>query len=117
MDTGIWNLAWEEASPSIRNIPGITGWYVRVRDRIMETIRHARNAQIWSDQAQIMILKCSVGDPHLWLMDPDPTSNPTPFFSDFKDAKKNFLIISSCNLNAGTLYEVLKIKFFARILC
>ncbi len=26
-------------------------------------------------------------DPYLWLMDP----NPTPFFSDFKDAKKIFL--------------------------
>jgi hypothetical protein len=27
-------------------------------------------------------------DPHLWLMDPDPTPDPTPFFRDFKDAKK-----------------------------
>ncbi len=25
-----------------------------------------------------------------WLMDPDPTPDPTPFFSDFKDAKKKF---------------------------
>ncbi len=23
-------------------------------------------------------------------MDPDPTTDPTPFFSDFKDAKKNY---------------------------
>ncbi len=23
-------------------------------------------------------------------MDPDPTSDPTPFFSDFKDSKKNY---------------------------
>ncbi len=39
----------------------------------------------------------SVGDPwhfgadtdlHLLLMDPDPTQDPTPLFSDFKDAKK-----------------------------
>ncbi len=29
-------------------------------------------------------------DPYLWLMDPDPTSDPTPFFIDFKDAKKYF---------------------------
>jgi hypothetical protein len=30
-------------------------------------------------------------DPYLWLMDPDPypTLDPTSFFSDFKDAKKN----------------------------
>jgi hypothetical protein len=28
-------------------------------------------------------------DPHL-LMDPDPTADPTPFFIDFKDAKKKF---------------------------
>jgi hypothetical protein len=26
--------------------------------------------------------------PYLWLMDPDPTPDPTPFFSDFWDAKK-----------------------------
>jgi hypothetical protein len=25
-----------------------------------------------------------------WLMDPDPTPDPTSFFSDFKDAKKIF---------------------------
>jgi hypothetical protein len=28
-----------------------------------------------------------VSDPHLWLTDPDPT----PFFSDFKDAKKKII--------------------------
>jgi hypothetical protein len=27
-------------------------------------------------------------DPYLWLTDPGPTPDPTPFFSDFKDAKK-----------------------------
>jgi hypothetical protein len=26
----------------------------------------------------------------LWLMDPDPTPDPTPFFIDFEDAKKKF---------------------------
>jgi hypothetical protein len=25
-------------------------------------------------------------------MDPDPTPDPTPFFIDFKDAKKNFVL-------------------------
>jgi hypothetical protein len=29
-------------------------------------------------------------DPYLLLMDSDPNPDPTPFFSDFKDAKKNF---------------------------
>jgi hypothetical protein len=28
--------------------------------------------------------------PYLLLMDPDPTPDPTPFFSDFKDAKNIF---------------------------
>jgi hypothetical protein len=27
-------------------------------------------------------------DPYLWLTDPDPTPDPTPFFSNFQDAKK-----------------------------
>jgi hypothetical protein len=36
--------------------------------------------------------------------DPDPTPDPTSFFSDFKDAKKlNFFHIFSCNLPAGIL--------------
>jgi hypothetical protein len=39
--------------------------------------------------------------------DPDPASDPTPFFSDFKDAKKNF----SNNLPAGTLSSVFKKNF------
>jgi hypothetical protein len=56
-------------------------------------------------------------------MDPDPapdphsTSDPTPFFSDFKDAKKVNFYIFSYNLPAGTLSSVLKILFFAKILC
>ncbi len=28
-----------------------------------------------------------IADPYLWLMDPDPTSDPTHFYSDFKVAK------------------------------
>jgi hypothetical protein len=51
---------------------------------------------------------------------PDPTLDPTPFFSDFKDAKKkNFIFFNffSYNLPAGTLSSVLKNNFFAKILC
>jgi hypothetical protein len=40
---------------------------------------------------------------------PDPTSDPTPFFIDFKDA--NFFK----NIFTGTSSSVLKIKFFAKI--
>ncbi len=32
-------------------------------------------------------------DPYLWLMDPDPTPDPTAFFSDLKDVKKFFFLI------------------------
>ncbi len=47
-------------------------------------------------------------DPYLWLMDPDP--DPTPFFSDFKETKKNiFFKFFSYNLPANL--------FFAKILC
>ena len=44
-------------------------------------------------------------DSYLLLMDPDPT----PFFSDF--------IFFSYKLPAGTLFSVLKIKFFAKFVC
>ncbi len=40
-------------------------------------------------------------DPYFWLMDADPTPDPTPFFSDFKNAKKNFIFFSY-NLPEGT---------------
>jgi len=32
---------------------------------------------------------------YLWLMDPDPTPDPTAFFSDFKDEKNYFFPIFS----------------------
>ncbi len=54
-------------------------------------------------------------------MDPDPTPDPTPFFSEFKDAKRYmFFIVFSYNLPTGTLssdLKILKIDFFAKILC
>jgi hypothetical protein len=40
-------------------------------------------------------------------------TDPTPFFRDLKDSKKNF----SYNLPAGTLSSVKKMEFFAKILC
>jgi hypothetical protein len=43
--------------------------------------------------------------------------DPTPFFSDFKDAKKNLHIFFSYNLLAVILSSFLKILFFAKILC
>jgi hypothetical protein len=45
-------------------------------------------------------------------MDPDPAPDPTPFISNFKEAKQFYY-----NLPAGTLSSILKIKFFANILC
>jgi hypothetical protein len=47
--------------------------------------------------------------------DPDPTPDPTPFFSNFRDAKK--FIFFSYNLPFSLQSSVLKIKFFATILC
>jgi hypothetical protein len=39
--------------------------------------------------------------------DTDPTPDPTPFFIDFKDAKKIiFLILFSHNLPTGTSFSV-----------
>ncbi len=45
--------------------------------------------------------------------DPDPTLDLTSFFSDFKDAKKNFMLFSY-NLPAGTLSSVLKFNFLLK---
>ncbi len=51
-------------------------------------------------------------DPYLWLMDPDPTPDPAPFFSDFKDERK--LIFSTffplTHSQAHSLSSVLKTK-------
>jgi hypothetical protein len=51
-------------------------------------------------------------------MDPDrdPTLDPTPFFSDLKDAKFLYIFFSY-NLPAGTFSSIIKIYFFAKILC
>ncbi len=52
-------------------------------------------------------------DPYLWLMDPDPT----PFFSDLKDAKKIiFLHLTQLPVSTSTLSSILKIYFFSKIL-
>ncbi len=51
--------------------------------------------------------------------DPDPTPDPTSFFSDFMTSrmKKILFIFFSYKLPAGTLSSVLKINFFAIIMC
>ncbi len=49
--------------------------------------------------------------------DLEPTPDLTPFFSDFKNAKKNiFKKIFSYNLPSGTLSSVLKINFLLKFL-
>ncbi len=55
-------------------------------------------------------------DPYLLLMDPDihqdPTPGPTPFFSDFKDAKNwIFFIVFSFTVPSGILSSVLLALF------
>jgi hypothetical protein len=50
-------------------------------------------------------------------MDLDPTPDQTPFFFDFKDAKKDLSPIFSYDLHTGTSSSFQKIKFFAKILC
>ncbi len=58
--------------------------YARLRSKVMTAITFLRFLQCWGS----MTFWCGSGstDPYLWLMDPDPT----PFFIDFKDAKKIF---------------------------
>ncbi len=52
-------------------------------------------------------------DPYLWLMDPNPTSDPTSFVSDWVAKKIIFFSkFFSYNLTTGTFSSVLKIKFF-----
>ncbi len=56
-------------------------------------------SQTWHLEPMLSILTfwCGFGsrDPYLWQMDPDPypTPDPSPFFSDFKDAKKLFFYL------------------------
>jgi hypothetical protein len=47
---------------------------------------------MFSNVKKFAFFHFSVGDPYLWLMDPepepDPTPDPAPFFNDVKDVKK-----------------------------
>ncbi len=54
-------------------------------------------------------------DPYLWIIytDTNPTPHPTPFFSDFKDAKEKFSRFFY-NISVNTLSSSLKIKFLLR---
>jgi hypothetical protein len=47
--------------------------------------------QYWGSVAFFCGSGSGFPDPYLLIMepDPDPTPDPAPFFSDFKDAKKN----------------------------
>ncbi len=58
-------------------------------------------------------------DPPLWLMDPDPTPDPTPFFSDFKVAPKNcspyFFLINYPQAHYLSLHKIF-LKFCVKIL-
>jgi hypothetical protein len=57
-----------------------------------------------------VILSSSGGELGSVQIDPDSTPDPTPFFSDFKDAKNYFFhIFFSYNLPTGTLSSVLEI--------
>jgi hypothetical protein len=40
---------------------------------------------LWYLQSVLKICDIFGADPDLWLLDPDPAPDPTPFFSDFKD--------------------------------
>ncbi len=53
-------------------------------------------------------------DPYLWVMDSDsdPTLDPTPFFSIFKDAKKNFFIF--CSYNLPTTHRHINFSFWLK---
>ncbi len=52
-------------------------------------------------------------DPHLWLMDPDLTPGPTPFFSEFKDP---YLSLNNKHApKAQTLIKYLKNQRFINI--
>ena len=82
------------------------------------SLQGKKHVSVWSspwDQCwESVTFWCESGsrstDPYLWLLDPDPTPDPTPFFSDFKDAKKNYFFhIFSYNITAVTLSSVLKI--------
>ncbi len=60
-------------------------------------------------------------DPYLWLVDPDPapgsdqTPDPTPFFINFKDAKKIiFFTFFSHNVPTGTSSSVQKKNFLLK---
>jgi hypothetical protein len=54
----------------------------------------------------------------LWLMDPDPTPDPTPFFSDLKDEKKKkiFPYFFLINYPQAHYLRSKKFNFFAKIL-
>ncbi len=84
----------------------------------------SRQGPPWPNRHEQSRTKSSVGDPmtfwcgsgssdlYLWLMDPDPTSDPTCFFDDFKDAKRIFFHILFLQLAHRNIIFLLKnLKF------
>ncbi len=61
-------------------VPGFHSW-------ILIYFKECKMNQCWES----MTFWCGSGsaNPYLWLTNPDTTPDPDPFFSDFKDAKKN----------------------------
>ncbi len=56
---------------------------------------------LWSSVGQWAMGIRGIGaDPYLWLMDPDPTPDPTPFFNDFKG------VLFFYNLSTGTVHHL-----------
>ncbi len=49
--------------------------------------------------------------------DPDPTTDPNPFFSDFKDAKKYIVSYFFFELTRRHTVSSLKNLIFSKILC
>ncbi len=55
-------------------------------------------------------------DPYLWIMDPDPTPDPTSFFIGFKDAKKYLFCIFFLLHHLQSKKSIFLLKFCVKIL-
>ncbi len=75
-------------------------WSERSWIELNKSLLRIRDILVW--------IRIRIRDPFIWLLDtdPDPTPDPTSFFSDFKGAKKMF---SSFFSYTGTLSSVLEI--------
>ncbi len=97
----IWNVQYfnSDQDPKLPCLitadsnPG-TKHYLQLFSRSCHLVRELNGFLQWWGSVTFW---CGSGsaDSYFWLMNPDldPTPYPTPFFSDFKDAKKNFVFI------------------------